>query len=123
MSRAADNHVNLPVIEIGHLFPNYRPRTTSTSAAVAAREPSVEQNEAALSMNDGYIALLLEDASPTRKRRGGSSEGFASTERKKQREFYQEKWETMFEQLKAYKEDQGDCLVPRNYPPNPPLGQ
>ena len=31
-------------------------------------------------------------------------------------------WNDRFEELKAYKEEHGDCLVPRNYPPNPPLG-
>ena len=29
----------------------------------------------------------------------------------------------MFEEVKAYKEEHGDCTVPRNYLPNPPLGQ
>ena len=31
-------------------------------------------------------------------------------------------WNERFEQLKAYKDANGDCLVPHNYPPNPKLG-
>lgn len=31
-------------------------------------------------------------------------------------------WNERFEQLKAYKEENGDCLVPNNYEPNKKLG-
>lgn len=31
-------------------------------------------------------------------------------------------WDMMFEELKEYKSEHGDTLVPATYPPNPPLG-
>eukprot|EP00873_Tetraselmis_striata_P009054 jgi/Tetstr1/429318/TSEL_019236.t1 len=32
------------------------------------------------------------------------------------------RWQRMYEQLAAYKEEHGDCLVPHSYKPNPALG-
>lgn len=31
-------------------------------------------------------------------------------------------WDQIFEELKSYKEENGDCFVPHKYPPNPQLG-
>lgn len=33
-----------------------------------------------------------------------------------------ESWNQRFEELKQYKEENGHCLVPSRYPPNPELG-
>ena len=33
-----------------------------------------------------------------------------------------ESWNQRFDELKQYKEEIGDCLVPSRYPPNPELG-
>ena len=35
----------------------------------------------------------------------------------------EEKWQRRFSELKTYKEVNGNCLVPRSYPDNPPLGK
>jgi len=32
-------------------------------------------------------------------------------------------WSQRFQELKAHKEEHGDCLIPHIYPPNPPLGR
>ena len=34
-----------------------------------------------------------------------------------------ESWNQRLEELKAYKNQHGDCLVPSRYPPNPELGE
>lgn len=47
------------------------------------------------------------------------SKGPRMTDRKK---LQNKAWFDRFEELKKYKEDHGDCLVPQKYPPNPSLG-
>ncbi len=54
---------------------------------------------------------------------GGCSGGIAGSESKRQvtdrKQLQSKAWYERFNDLKAYKEKHGDCLVPQKYPPNP----
>mmetsp|Transcript_3206 Transcript_3206/g.6445 ORF Transcript_3206/g.6445 Transcript_3206/m.6445 type:complete len:383 (+) Transcript_3206:387-1535(+) len=55
----------------------------------------------------------LQDSSLTSAKSSIPASSFASI---------RQNWDTMFEELKEYKSEHGDTLVPATYPPNPPLG-
>jgi len=48
--------------------------------------------------------------------------GFEWKVKHKMKRYYDRQWEAVFDKLMKFKEDNGHCLVPKRYPPDPKLG-
>jgi hypothetical protein len=48
--------------------------------------------------------------------------GFEWKVKNKMKRYYDRQWDAMFEKLLKFKEEQGNCLVPKRYPPDIKLG-
>lgn len=48
--------------------------------------------------------------------------GFHWKVKHKMKRYYDKQWESMFDRLKAFKEVNGHCVVPKRYPPDVKLG-
>lgn len=102
------------VIEISHLFPNYRPQ--AMTAAFSQETTSICNRSVPLEEVDAEKANL------SRKRPAEQAKDDASSSKKKIKHRRTAlSWEQRYEELKAYKQVNGDCLVPQKYATNQKL--
>ncbi len=105
----------LPVVEIGHLFPNYRPRRTTRP-----NESSTVNGDAVLSVSKKRPAETDsskdKNSAKRQKNSGESSEkkGVAEYSRAHCGKSKYVTWKQRFEELKAYKAKYGSCNVPHS---------
>lgn len=94
MARAQQRNEGLPVIEIGHLFPNYHPPRIE---ADASREMNRQLNESALAEEAHDDEENEEGLS--RKRTAEQANHDESTSKKKRKNGHQTLWEQRYEEL------------------------
>jgi len=86
--------------------------------ASAAKETTRQLNESALA-EEAHDDEQEEELSQKRPAKANSNE---SSSKKKSKRGQQVPWEQHYEELKKYKQANGDCLVTRTYAANPKLG-